>query len=134
MHRDRALVADVFQTGEDLIEIDRRNIKINDLKLSKHRETFHGAIGYLPQDFGLYENMTPVEYLHYFALTNAIYESDSRKELIENIIKSVGLWDRRNSKIKTFKIRRTLNKFFPICKDEKKLKGSLVTGFLYLFR
>ncbi|MFQ5772333.1 MAG: ATP-binding cassette domain-containing protein, partial [bacterium] len=65
-------------------------------------ETFHGAIGYLPQDFGLYENMTPLEYLNYYALTNGIYEPKRRQELIENIVRSVGLWQRRNHKVKTF--------------------------------
>ena len=85
-----------------VLEENRGSIKINDLKLSEHRATFHGAIGYLPQDFGLYENMTPLEYLNYHALNNSIYEPKGRKELIENIIKSVGLWDRRNDKVKTF--------------------------------
>jgi ABC-type multidrug transport system ATPase subunit len=85
-----------------VLEENRGSIKINDLNLSEHRETFHGAIGYLPQDFGLYENMTPLEYLNYHALNNGIYEPRGRKELIENIIKSVGLWQRRNDKVKTF--------------------------------
>ncbi len=85
-----------------VLEEDRGSISKNGRKLSEHRETFHGAIGYLPQDFGLYENMTPLEYLHYHALTNGIYEPEGRKELIDNIIESVGLWDRRNDKVKTF--------------------------------
>jgi multidrug efflux pump subunit AcrB/ABC-type multidrug transport system ATPase subunit len=85
-----------------VLEENRGSITINGRKLSEHRETFHGAIGYLPQDFGLYENMTPLEYLHYHALTNGIYEPESRKELIENIVKSVGLWERRDDKVKTF--------------------------------
>lgn len=81
---------------------DRGSVKINDRNLAEHRETFHGTIGYLPQDFGLYENMTPLEYLNYHALTNGMYEKEGRKELIENILKSVGLWDRRHDKVKTF--------------------------------
>ncbi|MDZ7290692.1 MAG: efflux RND transporter permease subunit [candidate division KSB1 bacterium] len=85
-----------------VLEPDRGSIKINDRKLAEHREAFHGAIGYLPQDFGLYENMTPVEYLNYHALTNGIYEPERRKELIENLLQSVGLWERRDDKIKTF--------------------------------
>ena len=53
-----------------VLDENRGSIKINDLNLSEHRETFHGAIGYLPQDFGLHENMTPLEYLNYHALNN----------------------------------------------------------------
>ncbi len=85
-----------------VLQQTRGSIRINSLKLDEHRETFHGSIGYLPQEFGLYENMTPVEYLNYYALTNGIYEAEDRGKRIENILKSVGLWERRNDKVKTF--------------------------------
>jgi ABC-type multidrug transport system ATPase subunit len=81
---------------------DRGSIKINGRRLDEHREIFHGAIGYLPQDFGLYENMTPWEYLNNHALTNGIYERAGREELITGILQGVGLWERRNDKVKTF--------------------------------
>ncbi|MDZ7363779.1 MAG: ATP-binding cassette domain-containing protein [candidate division KSB1 bacterium] len=70
-----------------VLEADRGSIKINERHLKEHREAFHGAIGYLPQDFGLYENMTPVEYRNYHALTNGIYEHPTRHELIEKLAK-----------------------------------------------
>jgi ABC-type multidrug transport system ATPase subunit len=85
-----------------VLEEDRGSIMINDKKLSEHRETFHGSIGYLPQDFGLYENMTPMEFLNYHAMTNGMYEPEKRQQLIDRIIESVGLWERRNDKIKGF--------------------------------
>jgi len=85
-----------------VLERDRGSIKINERHLAEHREAFHGAIGYLPQDFGLYENMTPLEYLNYHALTNGIYEQSTRQELIEKLLNGVGLWERRDDKIKTF--------------------------------
>jgi ABC-type multidrug transport system ATPase subunit len=85
-----------------VLEADRGSIKINERHLAEHREAFHGAIGYLPQDFGLYENMTPVEYLNYHALTNGIYEQSTRQALIEKLLEGVGLWERRDDKIKTF--------------------------------
>jgi len=85
-----------------VLETDRGSIKINERHLAEHREAFHGAIGYLPQDFGLYENMTPLEYLNYHALTNGIYEQSKRHELIEKLLEGVGLWERRDDKIKTF--------------------------------
>ncbi len=85
-----------------VLEADRGSIKINERHLAEHREAFHGAIGYLPQDFGLYENMTPLEYLNYHALTNGIYEQSKRHELIEKLLDGVGLWERRDDKIKTF--------------------------------
>jgi multidrug efflux pump subunit AcrB/ABC-type multidrug transport system ATPase subunit len=85
-----------------VLDADHGSIKINERKLQEHRAAFHGSIGYLPQDFGLYENMTPLEYLNYHALTNNIYEAQDREELIRHTLESVGIWERRNDKIKTF--------------------------------
>ncbi len=85
-----------------VLEASHGSIKINDRMLAEHRAVIHGAIGYLPQDFGLYENMTPLEHLNYHALTNGIYEPAIRRELIEHLLHSVGLWERRDDQIKTF--------------------------------
>ncbi|MCH8126840.1 efflux RND transporter permease subunit [candidate division KSB1 bacterium] len=85
-----------------VLEADHGSIKINESLLKDHRATFHGSIGYLPQDFGLYENMTPLEYLNYHALSNNIYQEKEREELIEHTLKNVGIWDRKDTKIKTF--------------------------------
>ncbi|MCB9510440.1 MAG: ABC transporter ATP-binding protein [Deferribacteres bacterium] len=85
-----------------VLEADRGSIKINGRDLDEHRDIFHGAIGYLPQDFGLYENMTPVEYLNYHATINGIYDIEKRHTLINQLLEGVGLEDRKHSKIKTF--------------------------------
>lgn len=85
-----------------VLQENRGSVRINGLKLSQHRETFHGSIGYLPQDFGLYENMTPVEYLNYHALLSGLYETKSRRQLIDELIESVGLGEKRNTKISSF--------------------------------
>lgn len=85
-----------------VLEPDRGSIKINGYDLTEHRGLFHGAIGYLPQDFGLYENMTPFEYLNYHALANGIYDRQRRYERIEGLLQGVGLADRKHNKIKTF--------------------------------
>lgn len=85
-----------------VLEPDRGSIKINGRDLNEHRSIFHGAIGYLPQDFGLYENMTPFEYLNYHATVNGIYDIEKRHKLINQLLDGVGLDDRKYSKIKTF--------------------------------
>jgi multidrug efflux pump subunit AcrB/ABC-type multidrug transport system ATPase subunit len=81
---------------------NRGSIFINGQKLAETRETFHGAIGYLPQDFGLYEHMTPNAYLDNHALINGIYEKEERQRLIDDVLHGVGLWERRDDRIRTF--------------------------------
>ena len=43
-------------------------IFINGIDTQKKREELQGLIGYLPQEFGTYENLTAWEFLEYQAL------------------------------------------------------------------
>ena len=92
----------LMRTIVGVLEADRGSIFINGRDLFKNRELYYGAIGYLPQDFGLYENMTPLEFLNYHALLNGIYEEDKRRDLIEKLLQGVGLSERKNDKVGTF--------------------------------
>jgi ABC-type multidrug transport system ATPase subunit len=85
-----------------VLEQNRGSVYINGKKLDHNREIFHGAIGYLPQGFGLYETMTPYAFLENHALINGIYETGVRTRLIEETLKGVGLWDRRHDRISAF--------------------------------
>lgn len=48
-------------------------IFINGIDTQKKREELQGLIGYLPQEFGTYENLTSWEFLEYQALLKGIY-------------------------------------------------------------
>lgn len=85
-----------------VLDADRGSLFINDRKVDDQREVFHAAIGYLPQGFGLYENMTSYAYLENHALINGIYEPAVRHKLVEDVLHGVGLWDRRHDPIHTF--------------------------------
>ncbi len=85
-----------------VLEQTRGSITINGDDLDKHRAVYHGSIGYLPQDVGLYENMTPMDFLDYHALTNGIYDAQERSSRIEMILRNVGLWQRRHTLIRDF--------------------------------
>ena len=55
-------------------------IFINGIDTQKKREELQGLIGYLPQEFGTYENLTSWEFLEYQALLKGIYNSKVRKQ------------------------------------------------------
>lgn len=48
-----------------ILEQSYGKIWINGLDTQKHREELQGLIGYLPQAFGTYENMSAWEFLDY---------------------------------------------------------------------
>ncbi len=47
---------------------------INGIDFREKREELQGLIGYLPQEFGTYENMTAYEFLDYLAILKRIYD------------------------------------------------------------
>ena len=85
-----------------ILEETRGCIFINGSKVSHHTEDFQTIIGYLPQEFGLYENMTAYEYLYYHAMLYGIKNIDERIEKVNNVLKKVNLHDRKDEKLKNY--------------------------------
>ncbi len=74
-------------------------IFINDFDTAQYREELQGLIGYLPQEFGTYENMTALEFLNYQAILKNIVDRETREARVRYVLESVHIWDRRNTKI-----------------------------------
>ncbi len=85
-----------------ILEQSYGKIWINGLDTQKHREELQGLIGYLPQAFGTYENMSALEFLDYQAILKGLKDTRLRNERLEYVLKNVHLWDRRNDKIGSF--------------------------------
>ena len=72
---------------------------INGIDTQEKREELQGLIGYLPQEFGSYENMSAYEFLDYLGLLKGLTNPVERAERIEYVLTSVHLWDRKDDKI-----------------------------------
>lgn len=59
-------------------------------------------IGYLPQEFGLYNHMTAREYLDYFAILYRVGSKPERCQRVEYLLKEVGLEKRQHEKLGGF--------------------------------
>ena len=75
---------------------------INGIDTQVKREELQGLIGYLPQEFGTYENMSSFEFLDYQAILKGITNPTERATRIEYVLSSVHLWDRKDDKIGGF--------------------------------
>jgi len=64
-----------------ILEPSYGQITINGIDLKEKREELQGLIGYLPQEFGMYENMTAWDFLSYIGILKKIY--DKIKETTE---------------------------------------------------
>jgi ABC-2 type transport system ATP-binding protein len=64
----------------------------NDTDVVKSPDTLRGVLGYLPQDFGVYPNLTAVEFLEYMAAIKGLDAASTRKR-IEELLLLVNLKD-----------------------------------------
>lgn len=77
-------------------------IWINGMNTLEYREELQSLIGFLPQEFGMYEGMSAYEFLDYQAILKGITDSTVRKERLEYVLKSVHMYERKDNKIGSF--------------------------------
>jgi multidrug efflux pump subunit AcrB/ABC-type multidrug transport system ATPase subunit len=85
-----------------ILEQSYGSIWINGLDTRIYREELQSLIGFLPQEFGTYENMTSWEFMDYQAMLKDISDPVIRHERIEYVLKAVHMYERRNDKIASF--------------------------------
>jgi ABC-type multidrug transport system ATPase subunit len=85
-----------------ILEQSYGKVWINGLDTQKMREELQGLIGYLPQEFGSYENMTAHEYLHYQAMLKNIIDVKTREERVTYVLNAVHMEERRHDKIGSY--------------------------------
>ena len=85
-----------------ILEQSYGKVWINGLDTQKMREELQGLIGYLPQEFGSYENMTANEYLHYQAMLKNIIDARTREERVTYVLQAVHMEERRHDKIGSY--------------------------------
>ncbi|MBS0011272.1 MAG: ATP-binding cassette domain-containing protein, partial [Bacteroidales bacterium] len=77
-------------------------IWINGMDVAEKREELQGLIGYLPQEFGTYENMTAWEFLQHQAILKNITDKKTRNKRVDYVLDAVHMRDRKNEKISSY--------------------------------
>ncbi len=85
-----------------IMPFDKGHISINGLDIKKDSYEIKKRIGYLPQEFGLYSNLTLIEFLDYMCLLHEVSGKEERKRRIDNAIEVTNLKTVANKKLKTF--------------------------------
>ena len=75
---------------------------INGMDTLKYREELQSLIGFLPQEFGMYESMSAWDFLDYQAILKGITDEKIRKERLEYVLTAVHMYELRNSEIGSF--------------------------------
>lgn len=85
-----------------ILEQSYGSIWINGLDTRIYREELQSLIGFLPQEFGTYENMSSWEFLDYQAILKGITDTALRNERLEYVLKAVHMYERKDDKIGSF--------------------------------
>ncbi|HCT30708.1 MAG TPA: multidrug ABC transporter ATP-binding protein [Bacteroidales bacterium] len=81
-----------------LLEPSSGKVLIDGLDISEHRDDVRKMLGYLPQDFRFFSNLTTYEFLDYGARLSGMRESKIRKNAVDQMLETVGLYEARDRK------------------------------------
>ena len=84
-----------------ILEPTQGSILCDGMRIQEMGGAFRSLLGYLPQDFGYYEDFSAYRFLHYMAALKAIPE-DYAKNKIDELLEMVDLTAVKDKKLKTF--------------------------------
>lgn len=83
------ILVTLMQATEGEVLIDGRDIR-------KYRKEIRQMVGYLPQDFRFFAKLKSWEFLDYAARLGGMYSKRERRERVDEMLESVGLFEFRN--------------------------------------
>lgn len=92
----------LMRTIATLQEPDSGTIKLDKLDVLIKKHEVRKQLGYLPQEFGTYTNVTAYELLNHIAVLKGITDKSIRKALTNRLLKQTNLFDVRNKKLGGF--------------------------------
>ncbi len=84
-----------------ILEPTQGSILCDGMRIQEMGGAFRSLLGYLPQDFGYYEDFSAYRFLHYMAALKAIPE-EYAKNKIDELLEIVDLTAVKDKKLKTF--------------------------------
>nr|WP_253293700.1 ABC transporter ATP-binding protein [Falcatimonas sp. MSJ-15] len=76
-----------------LLNIDEGKITIDGNDMQKNRRKISEIVGYMPDFFGVYDNLKVMEYMEFYCAAYYIYDGDTVKK-INNLLERVGLLEK----------------------------------------
>ncbi|HXH27783.1 MAG TPA: ABC transporter ATP-binding protein [Candidatus Polarisedimenticolia bacterium] len=92
----------LMRTIATLQEPDGGSIAFGDLDVLRDKHAVRHALGYLPQEFGLYPKVSALEMLDHFAVLKGLVDRRRRRSVVEAVLHRTNLWEVRRQKLGTF--------------------------------
>ena len=92
----------LMRTIATLQEADSGSIDLDGLDVLNQKEEVRKALGYLPQEFGVYPRVSAETMLDHIADLKGITNRGERKEVVNGLLQKVNLFDARNKNLGTY--------------------------------
>jgi len=92
----------LMRTIATLQQPDSGSIRLGDIDVLTQPEDVRKILGYLPQEFGLYPNLSAERVLDHFAEMKGVANAGERRDLVHALLKQTHLWDARKKAVGGF--------------------------------
>ncbi|MEO0470899.1 MAG: ABC transporter ATP-binding protein [Bacteroidota bacterium] len=89
----------LMRTLSTLQEADTGTAFLGELDVLKQKDELRKVLGYLPQNFGVYPNISAEELLDHFAALKGIHNKGERKEIVHELLNQTNLFQVRKRKV-----------------------------------
>ncbi len=92
----------LMRTIATLQRPDSGSIRLGDLDVLAQPDEVRKVLGYLPQEFGLYPNLSARVVLDHFTTLKGVTGRSERKELVESLLVKTNLWESKDKAVGGF--------------------------------
>jgi ABC-2 type transport system ATP-binding protein len=92
----------LMRTLATLQEPDEGSIQLADIDVIRQKDRVRQTLGYLPQEFGLYPNVTAERLLDHFAILKGLTERGARRDIVDALLHRTNLYEVRKKKVGTY--------------------------------
>jgi ABC-2 type transport system ATP-binding protein len=92
----------LMRTLATLQDADSGTVTLGELDVLNNKEEVRKVLGYLPQEFGVYPRTSAVDLLDHLALLKGFDNKADRKQIIEQLLVKVNLWEQRKNAVSSY--------------------------------
>jgi len=87
-----------------IVNRSQGSVRVNghDLATEHGKQAVKSVLGYLPQELGMYNELSAIQFVDYMAILKGLDDPRRRQQAVHNVLELVGLGENAGRKIKTF--------------------------------
>ncbi len=92
----------LMRTLATLQDADSGSVTLGEINVLNNKDAVRKVLGYLPQEFGVYPRTSALDLLDHLALLKGFENNIDRKQMIEELLIKVNLWEQRKKAVSSY--------------------------------